>query len=110
MNPRRYQVQWAPTAINDLYAILDFILDDRPTDAERIVGQIEAKAASLAHSPFRGRLVPELHRQGIAQYREIIHGPWRIIFTIHENVVRVMAVLDSRRNVQDLLFQRLLKR
>ena len=58
--------------------------------------------------PNRGRLVPELKDQGILQYRELIHPPWRIIYRISENKVYVLSVLDARRNIEDILLKRLL--
>ena len=57
--------------------------------------------------PGRCRIVPELKDQGIMQYRELIVPPWRIMFRIAEMKVYVLSVLDSRRNIEDILLKRL---
>ena len=57
--------------------------------------------------PERCRMVPELRDQGIMQYRELIVLPWRIMFKITDMKVYVLSVIDSRRNIEDILFKRL---
>jgi len=57
--------------------------------------------------PERCRIVPELKEQGIMQYRELIVKPWRIIFLIAEIKVYVLSVLDSRRNIEAILLERI---
>ena len=54
------------------------------------------------------RIVPELQQIGILKYREIIYEKWRIIFKIDNTKVYVLLVVDSRRNLEDILFQRLI--
>jgi len=44
----------------------------------------------------------------IKDYREVIETPWRIIYKIDEDAVHILAVIDSRRNVQEVLIERLL--
>ncbi len=78
--------------------------------AAREVGRAILEAASrLDQNPRRGRIVPELWEHGICEYREIIVSPYRIIYRIQDEEVRIMAVLDARRNLADILLQRLLR-
>ena len=49
----------------------------------------------------------ELQDQGILQYRELVISPWRVLYRISEKNVFVLSVLDSRRNIQDILLKRL---
>ncbi|MDD4169451.1 MAG: type II toxin-antitoxin system RelE/ParE family toxin [Desulfotomaculaceae bacterium] len=39
-------------------------------------------------------------------YRELIAPPWRIIYKIEGNKVLVLAVINARRNVEDVLLDR----
>ena len=59
--------------------------------------------------PEKGRIVPELEFFHIRTYREIIESPWRIIYRIEEQKAHILAVIDGRRNVEDILLQRFLK-
>ncbi len=101
-----YAVRWTSAARADLEGIIGFIAEDRLDAALHILEKLRKKALDLSNMPERGRLVPELKAQGIIIYREIIHAPWRIIYKITGKTVYVLAVLDSRRNLEDILLDR----
>jgi toxin ParE1/3/4 len=103
----KYQVVWSNIAENDLRNIIEYIADDSPPNALKIFKSIKQKVSSLNTFPERGRIVPELRDQGILQYRELIISPWRILYRISEMKVFVLSVLDSRRNIEDILLKRL---
>ena len=104
---KKYDVVWSNIAENDLKNIVDYIADDSPPNALKIIKRIKQKASSLYTFPERGRIVPELRDQGILQYRELVISPWRILYRISEKSVLVLSVLDSRRNIEDILLRRL---
>jgi hypothetical protein len=62
----------------------------------------------LDHFPERGGYVPELLKNNIKDYRQLTESPWRIIYRIDGDIVNVLMIIDSRRNVQDILMERLL--
>ncbi|MFH1146229.1 MAG: type II toxin-antitoxin system RelE/ParE family toxin [Pseudomonadota bacterium] len=105
---KRHNVLWANTAETDLAGIIEYIADDSPSNALEILNKIRDKASSFYHSPERGRIVPEFQEHGILQYRELVVAPWKIIYRITEDHVYVLSVLDSRQNIQDILFRRLI--
>lgn len=104
---RAYQVAWAGAAENDLKEILEYIAIDNPLSVLKMFQEIKQKASSLYTFPERGRVVPELLDQSILIYRELVVPPWRIIYRISDKIVYVLSVLDSRRNVEDILLKRL---
>ncbi len=104
-----FQVFWTRTAQYDLQRIIEYISADSQAEARKIFTAIRQKVAELSHLPLRGRIVPELKYHGISNYREIIRQPWRIIYKVEEDRVWVLAVIDSRRNVEDLLLVRLIE-
>ena len=59
--------------------------------------------------PERGHYPPELEKLGIYQYLEIHLEAYRIIYQILGPDVFVHAVLDGRRDIQELLYQRLIR-
>jgi toxin ParE1/3/4 len=107
---RSYQILWADVAESDLREIISYIAIDSPSSALKILKKFKRRAASLYRFPERGRIVPELQEQGIPTYREIIEPPWRILYRISAKDVYVLSVIDSRRNVEDILLKRLLYR
>ncbi len=107
MNPK-HQVVWAKIAENDLKEIIEFISVESPGNALKILKKMKDRASSFYTLPERGRVVPELLDQGISQYRELIISPWRLIYRIAEREIFVLSVIDSRRNVEDILLKRLI--
>jgi len=103
-----YKIEWAGVAENDLKGIVEYIAEDSPANALKILKKIKQKTSSLYTLPERGRVVPELQDQGILIYRELIIPPWRIIYRISEMKVYVLSVLDARQNVEDILLKRLI--
>jgi len=101
----RYLVRWTHEAESDAATIVEFFQD--PLNAEKIIVQFGEKADSLQTLPERGRVVPELRKIGVLSYREVIHKPWRMIYQVQGHEVWIMAVLDARRDLIDLLFERL---
>jgi plasmid stabilization system protein ParE len=101
-----YTVTWAATAERDLDSIIGFIAEESIDEALKILEKIRKKAFGLKVLPERGRIVPELKEQGIILYREIIIAPWRLIYKISGEMVYVLAVLDARRNMEDMLLDR----
>lgn len=102
------EVEWSKTSEKDLVAIIEFIADENPSHAYEVFREIRRKASHLSAFPERGRVVPEFQDQGITQYRELIIPPWRMIYRVSERKVYVLSVLDSRRNIEDILLKRLI--
>ncbi len=106
---KSYEVLWASVAENDLLGIIIYIAEDSPGNALKVLSKIKTRTSKLEHSPMRGRVVPELLCQGISLYRETMVAPWRVIYKIEGNKVFIVSVIDSRRNVEDILLARLLQ-
>ena len=107
MNPK-YKIIWTHVAEKDLKNIIEYISTDSPQNALKILKKIKKTASNLYMLPERGRIVPELQDQGILQYRELVIPPWRLIYRIAERKIFVLSVIDSRRNVEDILLNRLI--
>jgi len=106
---KKFKIFWSHIAQNDLAHIIEYIALENRTNAVNTLRKIKEKSSKLYFSPERCRIVPELHDQGILQYRELIIPPWRLIYRITKKKVYVLAVFDSRRNIEDILFKRLIE-
>ncbi len=109
MSSKTYKLKWTSSAKDDLLGIVEYIKKESPGIAKDVYLKIRKKAHSSNFFPLKGRVVPELQKEGITLYREVVAPPWRIIYKIGDDTVYIMAVLDSRQNVEDLLLQKLLK-
>lgn len=106
MSPARFEVLWAEVAIQDLERIVDFVEQEAPLAAQRLFDDIAQRAVTLETLPLRGRLVPELARLEITNYRELVIPPYRLMYRVDGDRVSVVAVFDSRRNLEDVLLLR----
>ena len=105
MPEARFRVVWSEAAVRDLEDIVSFVARDAPLDAERL----EARASSLMAHPGRGRLVSELLRFGVRAWRELVVRPHRLVYRIAGRTVVVLAVFDARRDLEEILLERLIR-
>ena len=109
MSRRRLRVEWTDVAREDLRGIVTHQAQTNADAARRVLAGVEQKAAPLKTSPMRGRFVLELLTFQIRTYREQIAPPYRIIYRFARNRVIVLGVFDGRRNLEDVLLDRLLR-
>ncbi len=102
-----FDVTWTRTAVRDLDEILEYVAAERGVDqALQLYETLRHGIGSLAMMPRRCRQVPELHDIGLFEYREMIERPYRLVFRIVGREVAILAILDSRRDLEELLIQR----
>lgn len=105
-----YQLFWAPNAIRDLDDVVEFVASERGADdAERLYRKIVARIDSLSRFPRRARIVPELRRVGVREYRELIVSPYRVLFRPAERTVAILGALDGRRDLSEIILKRALE-
>jgi toxin ParE1/3/4 len=89
-------VHWTQTAQDHLDAIHEYIAQDSPEYALRMVDRLTRRSQQIADHPLSGRPVPEYE---LDQIREVIEWPYRIIYHIKPDQVDVIAVIHGARNV-----------
>ncbi|WP_304224776.1 type II toxin-antitoxin system RelE/ParE family toxin [Gracilinema caldarium] len=102
-----YTVHIPNSVKKDIEEIIEYYLLEKPDYAKKIFELITTRLHSLKYFPQKSRIVSELLEYNINDYRELIESYWRIIYRIENNHVEVFTVIDSRRNVQDLLVEKL---
>lgn len=106
---KRRKVLWARSARRDLELIVSYLADRSPQAALATLERLETKAKSMAKQANRGRVVPELARLHVLDYRELIVPPYRLIYRGRDLEVPVLAVFDARRSLEDVLLDRLIR-
>lgn len=87
-------VHWTETAIKHLLGIYEYIAQDSPFYAERMVDRLTSRSEQIGAFPRSGRMVPEYSSVDI---REVIEGPYRIIYRIKQEQIDVIAVVHGAR-------------
>ncbi len=106
----KYKVNVVKSAEDDLLEIYKYIYyNDCEENADKIYLKIIEKITSLEDFPNRGHVSREMSLLGIEDFLEIDYKPYRIIYQIIKKVVFVHCILDGRRDIQQLLQERLIR-
>jgi addiction module RelE/StbE family toxin len=90
------KVYWTDTALRHLDAIYGYIARDSPAYAKRMVDRLTGRSKQISEFPLSGRIVPEYQMN---QIREVIEGPYRIIYYIKPDQIDVLAVIHGAQNI-----------
>ena len=92
---RRKVIEFAESAVGDLEDILAWYADQQvPEVGKRLVGEVIVQTERLADFPESGRIVPEF---GLANLREIIYPPFRIVYRVDAPRIWIIRVWRSER-------------
>jgi plasmid stabilization system protein ParE len=106
----RFRVVWSEAALRDFESILDHVaLGDGLPAAEAVHRLLLPAIERLSSMPARCRVIPELRAIGVTEYRERIVRPYRVCFRVHGADVVLVAVLDERRDLEEVLMDRALR-
>lgn len=86
------KVVWTDTAKRNLRTIQDYIAQNSPAYAKRMVDRLTSCSKRIGVFPLSGRVVPEFE---LGQVREVFQRPYRIIYYIRPEVIGVVHM--SRR-------------
>ena len=88
------EIEWSPSAENDLNEIIDFIAQDSLEYALSFYEQTREKVENLTQFPKMGRIVPELDDPNI---RELILRNYRLIYRILGEKVQIVRLFHGSR-------------
>ncbi len=97
-------------AEDDIYDICTFaVINNSQKISDKLFKSLKEACESLADFPLKGHVPPELERVAIFEYREVRTVNYRIIYRVHNGSLFIHCVLDSHRDIQDILHRRLLR-
>ncbi len=109
MPSKKYLVVWSESAALDLKSIVSFIAADSVQNASEAFAKIKKECQLLERFPDLGKIPVELEALQIGGYRELSINPWRIFYRKQANQIVILAVVDSRRDLEDALWNRLMR-
>lgn len=90
------KASWTDTAVEHLQAIHTYISKNSPQYALRIVDRLTRRSQQIGEFPLSGRVVPEFEH---GQIREVLEGPYRIIYYIKPDQIDVLAVIHAAQEI-----------
>ena len=109
MPSKKYLVVWSESAALDLKSIVSFIAIDSVQNAREAFAKIKKECLLLESFPDLGKVPVELEALQIGGYRELSINPWRVFYRKQANQIVILAVVDSRRDLEDALWNRLMR-
>lgn len=89
------KVIWAPSALNDIESIAEYIERDSVDQAALFVTRIIEMTDRLAKFPESGRMIPEIK---VRNCREIIYGAYRLMYRINKDELWITGIVHAARN------------
>ena len=95
---RKKTITFTISAVNDLDDMRAWYAEQQvPAGGDKLLREIVSQVERLGAFPESGRVVPEF---GLANLRELIFPPFRIIYRLDESKVRVVRVWRSERHLK----------
>ena len=96
------KIIWSPLALHRLEEIFDFICEDNPGAARKLIESIVNKIEHLSKYPERGRKVPEVNR---VEIREVFEGAYRVIYRIDKKRISILTIRNFKQILPESDFQ-----
>ena len=109
MPSKKFAVEWTESAAADLRGIVLYIAENSLQNARQIFAKIKTECENLEKFPEIGKVPAELEALQIGGYRELVVTPWRIFYRKDTERIVVLAVIDSRRNIDDAVWKRMMR-
>lgn len=89
-------ITWSPTAKTKIREILEYVAEDNPDAALRLIDQFEDKVEKLKDNPESGRVLPELRNDNIREL--VVHKQYGIIYELNYDTIEILTVRHFRRD------------
>jgi plasmid stabilization system protein ParE len=93
------RLRLSPYVPGDLEEIADYIAQDSPREAIRLLREFRSRMKEIAKQPALYQLRPEIGKGA----RLAVMGPYVILFRIRSNAVRIERVVHGSRNLLRML-------
>lgn len=90
-----YRILWSDSALKRITEFMDFIAEDNPAAAKRVIEDLRQRVGALAEHPRLGRPLSE----GIdPDLRRLIVGKYVVVYRVQETrrTIDIVAVRHSR--------------
>lgn len=92
-----YTIKYLKTAENDLYEIFDYIKNDNPDAAKRLLENINTGISKLEKNPRIGAVLRDSRLQNLG-YRILIIDNYLVFYVMKKRIVQIRRVLHGARD------------
>ena len=107
MNPK---IIWSEDAGNELMDIISYIKKNSgKIVAKNIHKKIMEKVEDVSQNAAGRRIAPLLKEFGILDIHQININPWLIYYRVENNFMKIISIIDMRRNLEEILYQKIME-
>ncbi|MBS1680808.1 MAG: type II toxin-antitoxin system RelE/ParE family toxin [Bacteroidetes bacterium] len=99
---RKCEVRLLPQAEEDLIEIIEYITEDKPSAAEKMLDRFEKAFQALSENPMVGRMARE-HRLKLLQYRVLVVEPYLLFYQIKKKSIFIFRILHGARDYSNIV-------
>jgi toxin ParE1/3/4 len=92
------KVRWTEQALARLSDLYQYIANDNPDAASRLIDSLIERGDRLSRFPKRGRAVPEL---GNPEIRELIVRGYRLVYRVGTDCVDILTVFEGHHRLPE---------
>jgi len=104
------KIIWSEDAGNELMEIISFIKKDSgKIIAKNIHKKIMEKIEYASENAKGRRIAPLLREFGIMDIHQININPWLIYYKVEYSIMKIISIIDMRRNLEEILYQKVME-
>jgi len=104
------KIIWSEDAGNELIEIITYIKKNSGNiNAKNIYKKIMDKVNYVSENAGSRRTAPLLKELGINDIHQMNINPWLIYYKVENNIMKIISIIDMRRNLEEVLYQKIIE-
>ena len=105
------EIIWSKDAGDELVEIITYIKNNTgKIAAEKIFKKIDDGVKKASENAAGRRIAPMLMNFGINNIHQLNISPWTIFYKVENNEMKIISIIDQRRNLEEILYRKILDR
>jgi len=103
------EIIWSQDAGDELLKIISYIKNNTgKITAEKIFKKINDGVKKVSENAAGRRIAPMLMNFGINDIHQLNISPWAIFYKVENNEMKIISIIDQRRNLEEILYNKIL--
>jgi toxin ParE1/3/4 len=100
---------WSKDAGDELLEIISYIKNNAgKITAEKMFKKIDDGVKKASGNAAGRRIAPMLMNFGINNIHQLNISPWAIFYKVENNEMKIISIIDQRRNLEEILYKKIL--
>jgi toxin ParE1/3/4 len=99
---KKYEIRYLPAAEQDLTDILNYIRQDNPTAAYKLIQEIDKVISGLEEFPNMSVIPKDLRLKGL-NYRMLVIDNYLVFYCLKDPIVEIRRIIHGERKYSFIL-------